>query len=350
MFDVILSIVIVSHNQKFFLKRCIDSILYQKINYKYEIVVSDDNSEDGTSELLCDYAKLYPDVFRYFICNSDLCKPSMISERAGYNRFNAYKRARGKYIVHIDGDDYFTSKDILNYQVEILEEHPECTICCQNYRIINDGESISTARIAFDSSLFENRVISQHEFIVTFPYIHNSTCCLRRNPNVQFVDDYHIMYDDVDITFLHIGNGAIYLINRADFIYVRYNFSTASKFSRLDQRVSWLLPVAMSTIAPQCVGSLLRSGISNILSVVNLAKKNVKLEDATIIHIKKWGAFIFNCFDGNMSVISKLRLYVLWLWLHFIKRTNIQFDCCFRFLYKLAIRYKIPDNVYFGKC
>ena len=45
---MLLSIVVISHNQREQLKRCIDSILAQKIPFEYEVLISDDASNDGS--------------------------------------------------------------------------------------------------------------------------------------------------------------------------------------------------------------------------------------------------------------------------------------------------------------
>ena len=50
--DIKLSIVILTHNRKGKIERCIESCLESKIKCKYEIVVIDNNSSDGTKELI----------------------------------------------------------------------------------------------------------------------------------------------------------------------------------------------------------------------------------------------------------------------------------------------------------
>ena len=47
-----ISILILTHNQKCLLERCLDSILSQIINVPYEIIISDDGIDDGTREFV----------------------------------------------------------------------------------------------------------------------------------------------------------------------------------------------------------------------------------------------------------------------------------------------------------
>lgn len=46
----IISILIITHNQRYLLERCLDSVLNQKIDVPYEIIVSDDGADDGTKD------------------------------------------------------------------------------------------------------------------------------------------------------------------------------------------------------------------------------------------------------------------------------------------------------------
>ena len=65
-----LSVCIIFHNQKQFIKRCLDSILSQKINFDYEILLSDDNSTDGTWEELLEWKTKHPDLISCYRINT----------------------------------------------------------------------------------------------------------------------------------------------------------------------------------------------------------------------------------------------------------------------------------------
>jgi len=46
------SVCIVTYNQKDFVYQCLESLLDQKTNFDYEILITDDFSTDGTREIL----------------------------------------------------------------------------------------------------------------------------------------------------------------------------------------------------------------------------------------------------------------------------------------------------------
>ena len=54
---MILSVLIISHNQKELLRRCIESVLQQNLPFEHELIISDDASTDGTWELAQEYAE-----------------------------------------------------------------------------------------------------------------------------------------------------------------------------------------------------------------------------------------------------------------------------------------------------
>ena len=57
-----LSMCIVTYNQKKYLRECLDSVINQTVDFEYEIIVGDDASSDGTSDLIMDYYREYADL------------------------------------------------------------------------------------------------------------------------------------------------------------------------------------------------------------------------------------------------------------------------------------------------
>lgn len=46
------SVTLLSYKHAKYIRQCLDSILAQTVNFRYEIIVGDDCSEDGTKEIL----------------------------------------------------------------------------------------------------------------------------------------------------------------------------------------------------------------------------------------------------------------------------------------------------------
>lgn len=60
-----ISVVITTYNQVNFISRAINSVLCQKCDEPIEILIGDDCSIDGTSEICLQYAVKYPNIIKY---------------------------------------------------------------------------------------------------------------------------------------------------------------------------------------------------------------------------------------------------------------------------------------------
>ncbi len=125
--DILVSICCESFNHAPFLRDCLEGFIMQKANFKFEILIHDDASTDGSADIIREYAAKYPDLF----------KPILQTENQyskGINIWNSiqHPRAKGKYIAQCEGDDYWTDPLKLQKQVDFLESHPDYTMCFHN--------------------------------------------------------------------------------------------------------------------------------------------------------------------------------------------------------------------------
>lgn len=127
--DIMLSVCCITYNHKEFIAETIDGFLMQKTNFKFEIVVGDDCSTDGTSEILEAYRKKYPDKIKLIRGAENV--------GAHENMRNVIKACTGKYVALCDGDDFWTCPDKLQKQVDFLEQHTEYVMCCHYTRVID---------------------------------------------------------------------------------------------------------------------------------------------------------------------------------------------------------------------
>ena len=114
--EPMLSVVIISYKQAKYIKEAIDSVLMQKVNFKYELLLADDCSKDGTLEIIKEYEKKYPDIVRVLERKENY--------GASKNFLDACKNTKGKYITKLEGDDYWIDENKLQIQVDFLEQHP----------------------------------------------------------------------------------------------------------------------------------------------------------------------------------------------------------------------------------
>lgn len=113
------SICVVTYNQKKYIRQCLQSLVDQEADFDYEIVVGDDCSKDGTREIVLDFARKYPNKFRLFLHEKNI--------GALPNFKFIHEQALGKYIAHMDGDDY-AMPGKLQAQADILDQDKNCNL------------------------------------------------------------------------------------------------------------------------------------------------------------------------------------------------------------------------------
>ncbi|HEK0905992.1 TPA: glycosyltransferase family 2 protein [Pseudomonas putida] len=132
MTDVKVTVCVVTYNQEAYIAQCLQSLVDQVTDFKFEIVVSDDASSDATASIIASFATRYPDVIRPFLHDTNL--------GAGGNFDFVHAQARGEYVAHIDGDDYCLPGK-LQTQADYLDSHPRCNIVWHRVLIeLPDGQ------------------------------------------------------------------------------------------------------------------------------------------------------------------------------------------------------------------
>ena len=129
----LVSICSITYNHAPYIRQCLDGFLMQNTKFKYEIIIHDDASTDGTAEIIKEYVEKYPNLITPIFQKENQYSKGV---RGFYVRF-VYPRAKGKYIALCDGDDYWTDPLKLQKQVDFLEANPEYVICSHRYQVYN---------------------------------------------------------------------------------------------------------------------------------------------------------------------------------------------------------------------
>ena len=116
----------ITYNQKDFIKDALNGFVMQKTNFPFVVIVHDDKSTDGTSDIIIEYANKYPDIIIPFIETENQWSKGGLKHII--NIMNSHYRI-GKYIAFCEGDDYWTSPDKLQTQIDFLESHPDYSMC-----------------------------------------------------------------------------------------------------------------------------------------------------------------------------------------------------------------------------
>ena len=111
----LISVIVPVYNKKEYLKRCLDSLVLQTLDDdKYEVLVIDNASTDGSSDICRDYAEDFS-FFRYFKAGV---------RGVSHARNAGIKHARGKYLLFVDADDSISETTLDNVLI-FFESHED---------------------------------------------------------------------------------------------------------------------------------------------------------------------------------------------------------------------------------
>src|SRR5215813_14592957 len=118
---------LVTYNHEKFVARAIESILKQKTDFSYRLIIGDDCSTDSTQSIIRNYAEQYPEQIQTLLSSQHygIEHPDRIG-------IQVLRLNTAEYVALLDGDDYWTDPNKLQKQVDFLRHHQECSFCFHN--------------------------------------------------------------------------------------------------------------------------------------------------------------------------------------------------------------------------
>lgn len=160
-----ISVCVVTYNQEKYIRQCLQSIVDQSIDSDIEVIVADDCSSDKTRSIIREFHDKYPKVIKPIFHNKNM--------GAGKNFLYVHQQAMGKYVAHMDGDDYALPGKIRK-QVEILDADEHCNAVWHKVDYFDDNGRFCTGNTA-DFSVFRNGLVYFEDAIrLGFVGVHSS--------------------------------------------------------------------------------------------------------------------------------------------------------------------------------
>ena len=171
-----LSVIVTTYNHEKYISQALESVLLQKIDCPIEIIIGDDCSSDGTSDIIEDFRKRFPDIFVVLRYNKN------IGVTENLNR--CIQKSSGNYIGICEGDDYWTDEFKLAKQVKYLEDNDDCSMCFNKINLFyeDSGKYIvhpSQEALPKDKGKFITKDLINDNFIGNF------SCCLYRKSMID---------------------------------------------------------------------------------------------------------------------------------------------------------------------
>lgn len=234
-----ISIVVAVYNHEKYIEKAIRSILAQDICFKYEVLIGEDCSTDKSRAVLRRMEPSLPSEFKIFYRNYNL---------GIVNNFrDLYKKSRGRYIIVLEGDDYWCYRYKLKEQFLFLESNKEYIAIAHNSNIVDENDK----EIYFEYPECKNSEYTMEDFFCDYLPGQTTTILMRNIYKNNLIDenlDVGNYPGDRRIAFLLVFNGKIKCIQEKWSSY-RYVTSSGSSFSatrsndllcsRIDSLVYW---------------------------------------------------------------------------------------------------------------
>jgi glycosyltransferase involved in cell wall biosynthesis len=129
---------LITYNHAPFIRQAIDSVLMQQTDFDYELLIGEDESTDGTREIVAEYAARHPQRIRVIYNRRKDVVYYNGRPTGQFNFINNIRNAGGQYVALLEGDDYWTDPRKLQKQADLLDSHPEYAMCFHGVDILRD--------------------------------------------------------------------------------------------------------------------------------------------------------------------------------------------------------------------
>jgi len=243
----------------------------QKTGFDFEVLIHDDASTDGTSDIIREYEKKYPNIIKPIYQ-----KENQYSKGVLISLTYQFPRAKGKYIALCEGDDYWTDPYKLQKQVDFMEANPEYSLCFSrfstynqqtgeyqpdenehlfignppyiifDFKIFYEGWHLGVQTLVFRNNLFDYRVLNKYKYtrdihIITHLLLHGNGAGLNFQGAIYRVHSGGIHSGEDDLQHMKIGYlcyKELYRNNReVNYLKLKYiRFTEAYKGQLLQQK------------------------------------------------------------------------------------------------------------------
>lgn len=128
------TVLIVTYNHAKFVARALESVLAQRTDFNFNVVVADDCSTDGTAEIIRRVSAA--DSVRRPGRIVPLLRPRNLGSNQNFD--SAFDSCTGEYLAFLEGDDFWNDEQKLATQVQYLSAHPRCVLSCHRVHLLTE--------------------------------------------------------------------------------------------------------------------------------------------------------------------------------------------------------------------
>lgn len=218
----IVSVCMITYNHEKYIAQAIDSVLMQKTNFDYEIVIGEDCSTDKTREIVLEYKAKHPDKIKLLLREKNVGIHQNFTE--------TIFACTGKYIALLEGDDYWIDENKLQRQVNFLEVNRDYVLVYEPAKEIN--EITGTEKITNKN---DKDITGIEELLERGWFIRTGSIMFRNNLISEF-PEWYFKFNSTDY-MLHILIAQYGKIKKLDFVSSVYRRHPGGITNEFDKRL-----------------------------------------------------------------------------------------------------------------
>lgn len=153
------SVIIPIYNNEKYIKQCVESVLEQTLK-EIEVICIDDGSMDNSAKI----------VKSIMLMEERIVLLQQANQGPGIARNLGIKKAKGKYVVFLDADDYYLDKDALEKMYNSCETCDVFVCACLNW-CIND-KIVRTEKLELlDKNQIKNEIFYYKDYQMDYNFI-----------------------------------------------------------------------------------------------------------------------------------------------------------------------------------
>lgn len=129
---ILVTVRCLAYNHAPYIRQCLEGFVMQKTSFRFQVIIHDDASTDGTDDIIREYAEKYPDIIVPIFETEN-----QYSKRNGAISRQMNRLMKGTYAAYCEGDDYWTDPLKLEKQVSFLEQHPDYIMACNRTQLFS---------------------------------------------------------------------------------------------------------------------------------------------------------------------------------------------------------------------
>ncbi len=173
----LLSICTVAYNDEKYIEQMLQSVLNQKVNFSYELLIHDDASTDKTPIIIKKYQEKYPNIIKPIFQ-----KENKFSQGIRPNMVYNLPKAQGEYLAFLEADDFWTDNNKLQQQIDFLERNKDFVACSHNTKILREIENGNKVELMNHTT---KNIFTIKDFARGEIYFHTSSLVFRFNSDIK---------------------------------------------------------------------------------------------------------------------------------------------------------------------